>query len=196
MDFLTLIAEPFSSMYIVSFINQEKTIARSVIIQALSNLFFFTQALTAWHWGQLSDSMGRRPLVLLGLFGLSVFNFAFGLSRTLARSIIRDVLKPVYRWHSQWQHWVMKSMLGDPDDTNMAQVFTLVLPISRIGGTIAPLYGGALEKPQERWPHVFQGEFWATYSYFLPSLVSGCFVDIFNLYNIHEGVVAFESRQN
>ena len=38
----------------------------------------------------------------------------------------------------------------------------------------SPLYGGALVKPQERWPLIFQGEFWATYPYFLPSLVSGC----------------------
>ena len=38
----------------------------------------------------------------------------------------------------------------------------------------SPLYGGVLAKPQERWPLIFQGEFWATYPYFLPSLVSGC----------------------
>ncbi|KAF8135018.1 hypothetical protein EV363DRAFT_1447808 [Boletus edulis] len=150
----------------------------------------------ARHWDRLSDSMGRRPLVLLGLFGLSVFNFAFGLSRTLGTLNHQMPLSRCIAGILNGSIGVMKSMLGDPDDTNMAQVFTLVLPISRIGGTIAPLYGGALEKPQERWPHVFQGEFWATYSYFLPSLVSGCFVDIFNLYNIHEGVVAFESRQN
>jgi len=67
-------------------------------------------------------------------------------------------------------------MLGElTDHTNMAQVFALAPSIFGIGTTIASFYGGLLVKPQERWPHLFGGEFWATYPYFLPSLVSGCF---------------------
>lgn len=45
----------------------------------------------------------------------------------------------------------------------------------RLTSLCSPLYGGALAKPQEHWPHIFPGEFWATYPYFLPCLVSGCF---------------------
>ena len=89
---------------------------------------------------------------------------------------------------------VMKSILGDiTDHTNMVQAFSIIPAIFSIGATIAcvwltdwcdvlkltlpfsPLYGGALVKPQERWPDIFRSEFWATYPYFLPSLVSGCF---------------------
>jgi len=70
----------------------------------------------------------------------------------------------------------MKSMLGDlTDHSNMTRVFGYVPAIFCVGVTIAPLYGGALSKPQERWPHIFRAEFWATYPYFLPSLISGCF---------------------
>lgn len=53
------------------------------------SLFFVTQALTTWQWSRLSDFVGRRPVILIGLLGLSVSNFAFGLSRTLTTLIIR-----------------------------------------------------------------------------------------------------------
>ncbi|KAF8442388.1 major facilitator superfamily domain-containing protein [Boletus edulis BED1] len=177
----SLLAEPFASAYIFPFINQligELGITggddRKIGYYAglIESLFFVTQALTTWQWCRLSDFIGRRPVILTGLLGLTVSTFAFGLSRTLGTLIISRCIAGVLNGNIG----VMKSMLGDlTDHTNMAQVFTLVPAIFCIGLTIAPLFGGALAKPQDRWPDVFQGEFWATYPYFLPSLVAGCF---------------------
>lgn len=61
----------------------------SIPIFAQESLFFVTQALTTWQWSRLSDFVGRRPVILIGLFGLSMSNFAFGFSRTLGTLIIR-----------------------------------------------------------------------------------------------------------
>ncbi|KAG8213043.1 MFS general substrate transporter [Butyriboletus roseoflavus] len=179
--FLALTAEPISSLYIFAFINQligELGITggddRKIGYYAglVESLFFVTQALTTWQWSRLSDFIGRRPVILLGLLGLSASNFAFGLSRTLGTLIISRCIAGVLNGNVG----VMKSMLGDiTDHTNMARVFATIPAVFCIGATIAPLYGGALAKPQERWPNIFPGEFWATYPYFLPCLVSGCF---------------------
>jgi MFS family permease len=178
--FVSLIAEPISSVYILSFINQligELGITggddRKIGYYAglIESLFFVTQALTTWQWSRLSDFIGRRPVILLGLLGLSVSNFAFGLSRTLGTLIISRCIAGILNGNVG----VMKSMLGDlTDHTNMAQVFAIIPATFCIGATIAPLYGGTLAKPQERWPRIFQSKFWATYPYFLPSLISGC----------------------
>ncbi|KAF8442386.1 MFS general substrate transporter [Boletus edulis BED1] len=184
--FIAMVAEPISSAYIFPFINQligELGITggddRKIGYYAglIESLFFVTQALTTWQWSLLSDFVGRRPVILLGLLGLSVSNFAFGLSQTLGTLIIRHgCTSRCIAGVLNGNVGVMKSMLGDlTDHTNMAKVFTLVPPIFCIGTTIAPLYGGALAKPQERWPHIFRDEFWATYPYFLPCFVSGCF---------------------
>ena len=62
-----------------------------MFIFAQESLFFVTQALTTWQWSRLSDFIGRRPVILFGLLGLSVSNFAFGLSRTLGTLMIRLV---------------------------------------------------------------------------------------------------------
>ncbi|KAF8553972.1 MFS general substrate transporter [Imleria badia] len=178
--FVALIAEPISSAYIFPFINQligELGITggddRKIGYYAglIESLFFVTQALTTWQWSRLSDFIGRRPVILFGLLGLSASNFAFGLSRTLGMLIISRCIAGVLNGNIG----VMKSMLGDiTDHTNMARVFTMIPATFCIGITIAPLYGGTLVKPQERWPHIFRGEFWAAYPYFLPSLISGC----------------------
>src|SRR6266852_6169104 len=45
-------------------------------------MFFATQAITVLHWSRLSDVVGRKPIILVGLFGLSLSMFSFGLSTT------------------------------------------------------------------------------------------------------------------
>ncbi|KAG6373436.1 major facilitator superfamily domain-containing protein [Boletus reticuloceps] len=179
--FIALFAEPISSAYIFPFINQligELGITggddRKIGYYAglIESLFFFAQALTTWQWSRLSDFIGRRPVILTGLLGLTISTFAFGLSRTLGTLIISRCIAGVLNGNVG----VMKSILGDlTDQTNMARVFPLIPAIFIAGATVAPLYGGALVKPQDRWPDIFQSEFWTTYPYFLPSLVSGCF---------------------
>jgi len=42
--------------------------------------FFFAEALTVYHWGAASDRFGRRPILLLGPFGLALSMLIFGLS--------------------------------------------------------------------------------------------------------------------
>jgi MFS family permease len=64
---------------------------------------------------------------------------------------------------------VIKSMLAElTDETNMARGFSLIPVIWALGGTIGPLIGGVLSRPQDRWPNAFSHPFWAEYPYFLP----------------------------
>ena len=103
----------------------------------------------------------------------------------------------MYRWNPQWQHWGGEESAWRYNRPHQygsglfhrASHFLhrgyyrvrLGIPaaalneLPRLTLLCSPLYGGTLAKPQERWPHIFQSEFWATYPYFLPSLVSGCF---------------------
>lgn len=46
------------------------------------------QLLTVYHWGKLSDRMGRRPVLFMGLFGVALSSFTFGLSNSLVAAII------------------------------------------------------------------------------------------------------------
>ena len=53
------------------------------------SLFYATQACTVMHWGGLSDRIGRKPVILTGLFGLSLSMYCFALSKTFLGFILR-----------------------------------------------------------------------------------------------------------
>jgi MFS family permease len=57
----------------------------------MQSLFFATQAMTVLHWSRLSDVVGRKPVLLVGLFGLSLSMYCFGLSKTFQGLVIRSV---------------------------------------------------------------------------------------------------------
>lgn len=53
---------------------------------------FLAKAATAYQWGRLSDKLGRRPILLIGPFGLGLSTWVLGLTnntwiQTSARSM-------------------------------------------------------------------------------------------------------------
>jgi len=62
-------------------------------------IFFLTEALMILQWGRLSDRIGRRPVLLTGLFGLGLSMICFGLSHTFG-----PCGEPRPSWRSEWQY--------------------------------------------------------------------------------------------
>jgi MFS family permease len=178
---LALLVEPIASQSIYPYINQlvsELDITggdeRKVGYYAglIESLFFATQALTILQWSRTSDRIGRKPVLLLGIFGLSLSMLCFGLSRTLLGLILSRCITGALNGNIG----VMKSMMGElTDSTNMAQGFSLMPIAWSLGATLGPVIGGALEYPQQHFPHIFPGAFWSQFPYFLPSAVAAAF---------------------
>ncbi|KAG1779026.1 MFS general substrate transporter [Suillus placidus] len=178
---LALLVEPIASQSIYPYINQlvsELDITggdeRKVGYYAglIESLFFATQALTILQWSRTSDRVGRKPVLLLGIFGLSLSMLCFGLSRTLWGLILSRCITGALNGNIG----VMKSMMGElTDSTNMAQGFALMPVAWSLGATIGPMIGGILESPQQHFPNIFPGAFWTEFPYFLPSAVAAAF---------------------
>ncbi len=58
--------------------------ATALLVGLLSTSFSLMQLLFAPVWGRLSDRVGRRPIILLGLLGSAVSYLIFGLAHSLA----------------------------------------------------------------------------------------------------------------
>lgn len=71
-----------------------------------------------FRWGRLSDRIGRKPVILCGLFGLTLSSASFGLSRTYIGLIVSRALAGMLSGNIG----VMKSAIGEiTDETNMAE---------------------------------------------------------------------------
>jgi MFS family permease len=62
--------------------------SRFPLILLQQSIFFATQALTVMYWSRISDYLGRKPIILIGLAGLSLSMFCFGLSKTFWSLVI------------------------------------------------------------------------------------------------------------
>ncbi|KIM62453.1 hypothetical protein SCLCIDRAFT_1215024, partial [Scleroderma citrinum Foug A] len=130
------------------------------------SLFFITEACTIFHRSRLSDRIGRRPVLLTGLFGLSISMYCFGLSKTFWGVVLSRCLNGALNGNIG----IMKSMIGElTDSTNIAFAFSFIPSTWYLGATAGPLIGGLLERPAEKFPGIFgDSAFFKEYPYFLP----------------------------
>ncbi|KAI6045952.1 MFS general substrate transporter [Pisolithus marmoratus] len=178
---LVALVEPIASQCIYPFINElvsglditggdERAVGYYAGL--IESLFFATQALTVFQWSRISDQIGRKPVLLVGIFGLSLSILCFGLSRTFTGLVISRCITGALNGNIG----VMKSMLGElTDSSNMAQGFALMPIMWSLGCTLGPLIGGTLLRPQDHFPDLFAAPFWAEYPYFLPCSVASAF---------------------
>ncbi|KAJ7116527.1 major facilitator superfamily domain-containing protein, partial [Mycena epipterygia] len=179
---LIQICEPLASQSIYPYINQlvselditggdEKKVGYYAGL--IESLFFLTEAMTVFQWSRASDHIGRKPILMIGLFGTAASILCFGLSRTFWALVVSRCLCGLLNGNIG----VMKSAMGDlTDRTNRAEGYAYLPIVWATGASLGPLIGGSLARPHDRWPELFSGAFWKEYPYFLPCLATGSFV--------------------
>ncbi|KAI0774849.1 MFS general substrate transporter [Trametes elegans] len=178
---LLALAEPITSHCIYPFINQliselditggdEKKVG--YYAGMIESIFFAMEALFVFQWSRLSDHIGRKPVLLVGIGGLCISMICFGLSKTFWGLVVSRSLVGLLNGNTG----VTKSMVAEiTDETNIAQGFAWLPVAWSAGSTIGPMIGGQLAKPHDRWPNVFSHPIWIRYPYFLPCAASAAF---------------------
>lgn len=145
---LIQICEPLASQSIYPYINQlvrelditggdEKKVGYYAGL--IESLFFLTEAMTVLQWSRASDRVGRKPVLILGLFGVAASILCFGLSRTFWTLVLSRCLCGLLNGNIG----VMKSAMGDlTDKTNRADGFAYLPIVWATGASIGPLIGG------------------------------------------------------
>ncbi|THH19255.1 hypothetical protein EW146_g1876 [Bondarzewia mesenterica] len=146
----------------------------------MQSIFFAAQAMTVLHWSRISDIVGRKPVILTGLCGLSLSMYCFGLSKTYWSAVISRSLNGIlneFRDFHVGNIGVLKSMIAEiTDPSNLAQVYAYMPIAWSTGGTLGPMIGGSLSRPAERFPNVFgDSELMKEYPYFLACAVPATF---------------------
>ncbi|KAL1922452.1 uncharacterized protein VTP21DRAFT_9991 [Calcarisporiella thermophila] len=139
----------------------------------IASSFAVAQFLTGLPWGYLSDRIGRKPVILMGICGVTISSFLFGLSKTYLMAIVSRALWGVLNGNIG----VIKSMLAEiTDETNQAKAFSLLEFIWGLGTIVGAALGGFLANPAKQYPSLFgHWPFFHDYPYFLPCFVGSCF---------------------
>ncbi|KAH6909217.1 major facilitator superfamily domain-containing protein [Coprinopsis sp. MPI-PUGE-AT-0042] len=179
---LLQICEPLTSQSIYPYINQlvsELGITGGdegkvgYYAGLIESIFFAAEALTVLQWSRISDHVGRKPVLLIGMLGTVISMLMFGLSKTFWGLVISRSLTGLLNGNIG----VMKSVMGElTDSTNRAEGYAYMPVVWATGATLGPLMGGTLSRPHEQFPKLFGAPFWREYPYFLPCVATSSFV--------------------
>ncbi|KAJ2998860.1 hypothetical protein HDV02_003970 [Globomyces sp. JEL0801] len=144
-----------------------------VYVGMLSSVFCVAQLFTSLPWGWVSDRVGRRPVIIIGLLGNAVFCTLFGSSKTFAFAMVMRSLCGFLNGNVG----VVKSMIGElTDSSNRGLAFAFWQTAYGLGAIVGPMLGGLLVNPVEQFPGIFgNSQLFKEYPYLLPCLVGSFF---------------------
>ncbi|KAJ2195110.1 hypothetical protein IW144_003620 [Coemansia sp. RSA 522] len=141
-------------------------------------VFPICQIMTIMYWSRLSDCIGRRPVLIIGLFGYLVSSLMFGISRSFYWALFARCINGLLAGNVA----VIKSVFAEiSDDTNRPRMMSLLSLMWNVGSVSGAAIGGIFADPASQYPRIFGHiEIFGVFPYLLPCLV-GSSVTVFGL---------------
>ena len=159
---------PFLTYLVQDLAEGQDAVSIGLWVGLLMTAYSAAQFLFSPFWGSLSDRIGRRPVLMIGLVGNTVFFTAFGFSKTLLFALAMRFLAGVFNGNIA----VARAYIGDvTSPQQLATRMGLIGAAFGLGFTIGPFIGGEFSNPAERWGF-FVGTIFDTYPYLLPCVIA------------------------
>ena len=167
---------PFLTYLVEDLATENDVLDIGIWVGLLMTSYSAAQFLFSPIWGGLSDRIGRRPVLMIGLLGNTVFFTMFGLANTLYMALIARFFAGVFNGNIA----VARAYIGDVStSTQLASRMGIIGAAFGLGFTVGPFLGGELSSPAERWD-IFVGTIFETYPYLLPCIIASL-LSIFSL---------------
>jgi MFS family permease len=159
---------PFLTYLVEDLADSQGIIEVGIWVGILMTSYSAAQFLFSPIWGSISDRIGRRPVLMIGLVGNTVFFTMFGLANTLMVALIARFLAGVFNVNIA----VARAYIGDVSTSKqLATRMGLIGAAFGLGFTIGPFIGGELSDPASRWSY-FESTIFETYPYLLPCIAA------------------------
>lgn len=156
---------PYISFMIQNFGIEEKHVGyySGIILSS----YMVGQFISNIIWGYISEKIGLKPVMLIGLFSSCIFTIIFGLAKNIELAIIIRLFHGL----STGNLGVTKTYLYlVTDKSNEVKAFSIFPIAFSIGSILAPAIGGLLETPS-KYINLDKNNILNIYPYFLPSIV-------------------------
>lgn len=137
----------------------------------IESLFSLTQMLLMIQWGRLSDRVGRKPVLLFSLIGVSIAVSLFGFAKEIWQMILFRCLAGVFAGTIV----TVRTMISENSTPKtQARAFSLFAFSGNLGIFFGSFLGGALADPASQYPRVFgRIRFFQQYPYATPTVIVG-----------------------
>jgi MFS family permease len=133
------------------------------------SLFSLTQAILMIFWGRAADRLGRKPVLVFSLVGVTIATGLFGMARSIPQMILFRCIAGVFAGTIL----TIRTMVAEHSTPKtQARAFSWFAFTGNLGIFLGPLIGGALANPASQYPGAFRGiRFFENHPYALSSLV-------------------------
>jgi len=158
----------------------------------VTSAFAIAEFSCAVLWGRLSDVIGRKPVLLIGLAGTGISMFIFGFAQNLQTLLIARALGGMLNGNIGVIQTTVAEVIRGKEE-HQARAYSVVPFVWTVGGIVGSALGGFLAMPVQSFPGVFnKGTIWDKFPFLLPNLVCagvvvlGLVVGILFLEETHE----------
>eukprot|EP00903_Cladosiphon_okamuranus_P005914 g5847.t1 len=160
---------PYVDIMVTELLGLETTNKAGFYAGYVASAFTLGRFLTGYYWGYVSDSVGRKPVILVGLLATAVLSLTFGLSTKYEFALLSRFVLGMMNGITPALRTTIREICGSE---HVVQAMTYIDGSRAVSIVFGSAIGGLLVQPAVHHPDLFSsiGVF-GKYPFLLPNLI-------------------------
>ncbi|KAF9887059.1 hypothetical protein FE257_010553 [Aspergillus nanangensis] len=120
----------------------------------ITSSFTFAEFSAGMFWGRMSDKIGRKPVLVMGLIGTAISMIVFGFAPNLATAMIARALGGLLNGNIGVLQTTVAEIVTVKE--HQPRAYSIMPFVWCLGSILGPAMGGALAQPCDNYPWLFQ----------------------------------------
>ena len=136
----------------------------------ITSSFTFAEFSAGMFWGRMSDKIGRKPVLIMGLMGTAISMIVFGFAPNLATAMIARALGGLLNGNIGVLQTTVAEIVKVKE--HQPRAYSIMPFVWCLGSIVGPAMGGALAQPCESYPWLFwRDTIFDRFPFLLPNVV-------------------------